>query len=301
MKNSKCSPLCKGDKVGILVASSPIGAVYMEKGHRELARLGLECIDEENALYGCHYMSRDPQDRVRALIDFCDDRRIGAVWLARGGYGANLMLPRLDHNEPPKRRIPVLGSSDGCYLLWYLMERWGCPVFLAPMIYATMTSEEGYDAASLNWALFGEGEPPRVRGKGAFSGRCFGTLHGGCLSMLTSLLSTPYMPRLSGSLLIVEDVGERPYRLERMVWQLVYSGCLEGVQAILFGQFPSCFKDEGEKKHFFGRMTELLEPLNIPYAFDFPLGHAQQMVTVPLGVHAELAVENGRAELIVQA
>jgi len=299
MKTEKNRPLHRGDNVGVLVASSPIGAVYMEKGHRELIRLGLGFIDEKDALYGCHYMSREPQERAEALIDFFNDSRIGAVWLARGGYGANLMLPCLDRMDTPERRLPVLGSSDGCYLLWYLLERWRTPVFLAPMIYATMTCEAGYDAVSLNWALFGEGEPPRVPGKSSMDFRCHGKLHGGCLSMLTSLLSTPFMPRLSGTLLIVEDVGERPYRLERMIWQLIVSGCLEGVKAILFGQFPSCFKDEGEKKHFLGRMTEMLQPLNIPWAFDFPLGHARLLVTVPLGVDAELCAGNGRAELIV--
>jgi muramoyltetrapeptide carboxypeptidase len=209
------------------------------------------------------------------------------------------MLPELDLRTPPLATKPVYGSSDGCFLLWYLMDRWAMPVYLAPMIYASMTRGGGHDPQSLRWALFGEGHPPEPRGtaRAAFSVR--GRLHGGCLSMLAALAGTPWMPGLADTLLIIEDVNERPYRLDRMVWQLAQSGSLNGVRGILFGQFPGCFRDEGEKDHFYGRMGDILGPLAIPFAWDFAIGHAEEMVTLPLGVPAELQADGGQGRLVL--
>lgn len=297
MKQKKSVPLRSGDTVAVLVASSPIDAEHMERGRQRLHELGLKCIDQAEPLAGCHYLSQDAQLRTERLLAFLGDEEVRAVWLARGGYGANLMLSCLAKASLPGRTLPVFGSSDGCYLLWYLLQHWQVSVFLAPMIYASMTDPDGYDEASLRWALFGEGRAPQVAGRADHEFSAAGRLHGGCLSMLSSLTGTPFMPRLAGTLLIVEDVNERPYRLERMVWQLAFGGRLKGVRAILFGQFPGCFLDEAEKAHFYGRMSELLAPLSIPFARDFPLGHARRMVTVPLGVPARLSARSGRALL----
>jgi muramoyltetrapeptide carboxypeptidase len=290
-------PLQIGSAVGVLVASSPVGEAHRLAGLGVLAELGLLPREEPDPLAGCHYLSKDPQVRVANLVRFLRDESLGAVWLARGGYGSNLMLPELDKQSLPKVIKPVLGSSDGCYLLWYLLDRCELPVFLAPMIYASMTQPDGYDQGSLRWALFGEGPFPSPRGVSDGNFSLEGRLHGGCLSMLASLVGTPWMPSLSGTLLILEDLNERPYRLERMVWQLVTSGRLEGVTAVLFGQFPGCFKDAGEKDHFYQRMKEILGPLEIPFAWDFAIGHAPQVVTLPLGVRAVLKAGKGCGQL----
>jgi len=297
MLNTGYKPLKRGDRIAVLVASSPIDESHMRQGHHVLTDLGLNYSDEHDALFGEHYLSKAPQDRANILVRFLNDDNIDAVWLARGGYGANLILPCLVKTSPPSYPKPIFGSSDGCYLLWTVMEKWGLPVFLAPMIYASMTQEAGYDPASLKWALFGEGGAPCVRGQSLDNFSAFGLLHGGCLSILVSLIQTPFMPNLSGTLLIIEDINERPYRLERMMWQLLMSGSLKGVNAILFGQFPACFKDQAEKKHFYGRMAEMLGLASIPFAFDFALGHAKKMITVPLGVKSRLDVSKHRAHL----
>lgn len=292
-------PLRPGDKVGVLTASSPIREDHRRAGLQVLDELGLAASEETEPLEGCHYLSKDPKVRVTNLVSFLGDETLGAVWLARGGYGSNLMLTELDNLTPPTACKPVLGSSDGCYLLWYLLDRWQQPVYLAPMIYASMTKPDGYDRQSLRWALFGEGHPPSPQGLADERFSLRGRLHGGCLSMLASLVGTPWMPSLDGTLLIIEDVNERPYRLERMLWQLVMSGHLAGVTAILFGRFPGCFKDAGEKDHFYQRMKEILGPLKIPFAWDFALGHAPKVVTLPLGVMAVLEAGDGCGRLIL--
>lgn len=297
MLNRSGKGLKRGDSVGVLVSSSPIDEAHMEEGHRVLAAMGLKPKDESDPLFGRHYMAKEAERRVQNLMDFLQDKDVAAVWLARGGYGANLMLSCLDGHTLTGTGKPLFGSSDGCYLLWYLMERWRVPVYLAPMIYAGMTREDGYDESSLNWAFFRQGAAPVVGGCCGGSFRVRGRLHGGCLSMLSSLVATPYMPNLCQTLLIVEDVNERPYRLERMMWQLMISGSLEGVAAVLFGQFPGCFRNAAEKAHFLERMNEMLTPLAIPYAWDFPLGHAQRMVTVPLGGECELTAGGEKADL----
>ena len=101
---------------------------------------------------------------------------------------------------------------------------------------------------------------------------------------------------MKGSILLLEDVNERPYRLDRMLWQCEQAGVFRRMRALLLGEFPGCFKDNEEKKAFYGRWRESLSGLGIPVLYDLPFGHAERAKVLPLGVNAEIdtAVGAGR-------
>jgi muramoyltetrapeptide carboxypeptidase len=115
-----------------------------------------------------------------------------------------------------------------------------------------------------------------------------GVVTGGCLSNLTALIGTPYFPKIRNRLLLLEDINERPYRLDRMLWQLMQSGVFFHVKGVLLGEFPGCFLDPGEKALFLQRVTDYLAPFEIPVVYDLPLGHSANNHILPLGVPIEL-------------
>jgi muramoyltetrapeptide carboxypeptidase len=128
-------------------------------------------------------------------------------------------------------------------------------------------------------------------------GRARGLLTGGCLSNFASLLGTPHLPEVKGRILLLEDVNERPYRLDRLLWQCEQAGVFRRIRALLLGEFPNCFKDFEEKETFYGRWRKKLAGLGIPVLIDMPFGHAASAQILPLGVKAEINTEASPGQL----
>jgi muramoyltetrapeptide carboxypeptidase len=139
--------------------------------------------------------------------------------------------------------------------------------------------------------------PLQFHGEVLCPGRARGLLSGGCLSNFTSLLGTPHLPELKGRILLLEDVNERPYRLDRMLWQCEEAGVFRRIHGLLLGEFPNCFKDDGEKTAFYGRWREKLSARRFPVLYDMPFGHAASPQVLPLGVKAEIDSESSFAQL----
>lgn len=276
--------LQEGDKVGIFLASSPVKEPYRSKGLQVLESLGLkpvEVVEPLGKVAGADFLARQPEASILDIQQFLDDFEIKALWAGRGGYGANLLLPYLEklHLTHPKL---IIGSSDVSYLLWGLMERFKLVVLYGPMVYASV-AEEHFDAARLKQILFTPEIPFTMTGKTLKIGKCQGILTGGCLSNLVSLLGTPYFPVVEDRILLVEDVGERPYKLDRMFWQLSIAGVFQQIKGLILGQFPRCFAHEREKEDFLKRVNDYLTGCAIPVLYDLPFGHAETIHAIPLG------------------
>jgi len=286
-----------GDRVGILLPSSPVKASYRERGLRAIRALGLVPVEVGDVLAGNGYLARSAADTVGDIQVFLDDPAVRAIWAARGGYGANLLLPRLEALRVGEPKL-LIGSSDVSTLLWYFLDRFDTVVVYGPMPYSTLA--EGRADAGQLMRVAGEGRGVwKIGGRGVRNGRGEGLITGGCLSNLVSLIGTPYMPRLRDRLVLLEDRGERPYRIDRMVWQLVQSGALRGVRGLILGEFPECFKDEGEREQLLGRLVELTAGEAMPVVFGLPFGHADRVLALPLGVRAELNVSPRDATLSI--
>ena len=160
----------------------------------------------------------------------------------RGGYGSNYLLDSLDLDLIAESGKPFIGYSDLTAPQLWLLDQIQLPVFHGPMVAADFSREDGVHLPSLQAAfsaqLYSVGTAEGLRT--LHPGRARGTLYGGCLSILVSLLGTPYEPHTEGKLLFLEDIGAKPYQIDRMLWQLRQAGKLDGVRGIVFGEMLDC-------------------------------------------------------------
>ncbi len=226
-------PLVPGAGVGIFMPASPAREPFRSRGLQALREMGLRPREVGDVFSAQGLFSRTPQQTIDDLQHFFNDGDIQALWAGRGGYGSNYLLPLLDRLRIPVPKI-IIASSDVSYFLWYLLEKRKMIVFYGPMVYAGMADGAG-DREQILAAVSPNGERLRFAGRVLCSGRASGLLTGGCLSNFISLLGTRHLPQLKKRILLLEDVNERPHRLDRMFWQCEQAGVFRGLRGLLLG------------------------------------------------------------------
>jgi muramoyltetrapeptide carboxypeptidase len=202
----------------------------------------------------------------------------------------------LDHLEPSRFRDRpkiFLGSSDITALLCYLLARAHLICFHGPMVAQDIArGDKAYDLTSLTGVL-GRSQPwgrvivPRARL--LHSGEGEGRLLGGCLSLITAMVGTPFLPSFEDSLLFLEDTRVRPYQLDRMLTQLRLSGCMKGIRGVIFGEMPDCDQHPDQGYTIEELLYDLTADLDVPVMFGFPSGHTVSPAwTIPFGIRARL-------------
>ncbi len=281
--------LHRGDVVRVVAPASPFEPEAFERGLAVLrGRLGLvpRMRDDLGARAG--YLAGDDNRRLGEWIEAAADVEARAIWCARGGYGAMRLLPRLEAARllhPPK---VVVGFSD-ITAIHSALNRAGLVTVHGPVV-TQLASLAPAALDHLEALLFGgpaargAGEPAPGSGVPAAavirSGRVTGPLLGGNLSLLAHLSGTPWQPHLAGAVLFLEDVGERPYRLDRAFTQMRLSGALDGVAAVCLGSFEEC-----DEPGISGAATirRLVGELGIPAVDGVPAGHQAENRALPLG------------------
>ncbi len=282
----KPGKLNKGDKIGIIVPASPVKEPYRSDGFNKIREMGYVPVEVEHILSKNDFLAKEPEDSFEDIQRFFYDKEIKALWAARGGYGSNLLLPLLPGLTIPKPKI-VMGASDISYLLWYLLDHFQMVVFYGPMAYSSLPDNR-MSVINFQQILSGDYEEVRIAGNVLAPGSVKGMVTGGCLSNFVSLIGTPYLPIVQQRILLLEDVGERPFRLDRMFWQIAEAGIFSEVKGLLLGEFPNCFKAHEEKENFLQRVHNYLKEYNIPVIYDLPFGHSQNIHTLPLGIEVEI-------------
>ena len=243
-----------------------------------------------SAKAACRSASRSSGDPATALVA-----------AARGGYGSNYLLEGVDLALITQHPKPFFGYSDMTGLQLYLLDQLGLPAFHGPMVAADFYLEDGVHLASFQSSLagapytLGPDEGLRTLRPGSASG----TLYGGCLSILVSLLGTPWEPSTEGKLLFLEDLAAKPYQIDRMLWQLRHAGKLEKIRGIIFGEMLECESPGAPADLLENTILNALVDLDIPIAIGLRSGHvSRQNVTLIFGVDAELhATEEAQLNL----
>ena len=219
----------------------------------------------------------------------------------RGGYGSNYLLDELDVALIGRHPKPFFAYSDLTGVQLRLLDELGLTAFHGPMVAADFYLEDGVHLDSFDAALEG-----RAYGVGAEEGlrplrpgEASGTLYGGCLSILVSLLGTVWEPQTEGKLLFIEDVGAKPYQVDRMLWQLRKAGKLEGMPGIVFGEMLDCVSPGAGPGLLDEAILNALDGFKGPIAIGLRSGHvSRQNVTLTFGVEAGLTVsEDARLNL----
>jgi muramoyltetrapeptide carboxypeptidase len=300
-----------GDHVGIIAPASNVNPAHLQAGIRRLEQLGYVPLHQPGILDQDLYFAGTVHRRLRELHEMFERDEIRAVICARGGYGANYLLPHLDLDLIGRHPKIFVGYSDITCLLTYLNDATGLVTFHGPMVAKDFaeTDPPGVDENSWRAALGGNsqwelashavfGLNPLVAGEGE------GVLYGGCLSILVASLGTPYEAKTEGKLLFLEDIAAKPYQIDRMLTQLKLAGKLEGVRGIVFGELMHCVQSPDQGYTLQEVVFRIVEDLKVPVAYGLRSGHtSRENVTLPLGVRARLSVahETVRLEIMESA
>lgn len=278
--------LRRGDKIGIFVPSSPVKKSYRLKGLKRIRQMGYEALEARDILNRSGFEAKAAEEKFNDLQFFFDNQDIKALWAARGGYSSNYLLPLISELKLKEPKI-VIGSSDVSYLLWALLDQFQMIVFYGPMVYSSLAENHVNtdQFRSMMEACYSE---MKIKGKVLKAGKSNAVITGGCLSNLVSLIGTRYCPEVKGRILLLEDTQERPYRLDRMLWQIAETGIFSTLNGLILGEFPACFKNPAEKKFFLQKVLEYVQDFQFPVIYDLPFGHSRNIQTIPLGIQVEI-------------
>jgi len=304
-KSSRIKPraLLPGDLIGIVAPASNIKRENLDAGCEALERLGYRTVYSESIFDRDLYFAGSVERRVRELEEMFERDDVRAIVAARGGYGANYLLPALDLAKIKAHPKIFVGYSDLTALLTYFADAVSLITFHGPMAAKDWSHADGVDLASWQSALTGEKPWELNFGAGSgvnalVDGEARGILCGGCLSILTASLGTPYEIRAEGKILFLEDVAARPYQIDRMLMQLKLAGEFQGVHGIIFGEMLDCRQTPNQGYSLEEVVLRIVGDLGIPVAYGVPSGHVTSgNITLPFGVEAALKVSGGHVSL----
>ncbi|MFK8911846.1 LD-carboxypeptidase, partial [Streptomyces sp. YS-3] len=248
------------------------------------------------------YLAGGDEDRARDLQEAWCDPSVDAVLCARGGYGAQRMVDLVEWSALRAAGPKVfVGYSDVTALHDAFAARLGISTLHGPMVSAETFLKDDPTQRSLRTTLFAP-EAARTLGlesaRPMVAGRARGVTVGGCLALLAAGLGTPdAMASVRGGLLLLEDVGEEDYRIDRVLTQLLRSGWLDGVAGVVLGSWEAC----GPYERVRAVLADRLAPLGVPVVEHFGFGHCAPSLTMPLGVPAVLDADAGTLTLEVPA
>lgn len=281
-------PLEAGAHVALVAPAGPLQKPEELPRAQENARtLGWEPVVGAHATEKTGYLAGHDRDRLNDINRALRDPKIEAIWCLRGGYGMMRILPGIDYEALSRTPKTIIGYSDVTALHAAVQRKCGLVTFHGPTAREMLTD---FSRGSLQRAVIARsdscGAAPEAREINA--GTAEGRLVGGNLAVLSSLCGTPYMPDLADGILILEDVNEPVYRIDRMLQQLVLAGVLTGCKAIAFGACTNSPEDPGGGggRQFDQILGDLAHSLGVPCLAGIPVGHIAEQWTIPLGAMA---------------
>jgi len=310
------APLSIGDKVAIIAPSSPLPDENIDRAIDSIRFIGLEPVVFPSCTSIHGYFAGKDDVRAKDLNDAFADRSIKGIFCLRGGYGSTRILNKIDFDLIKANPKIFVGYSDITSLHTAITQRCGFMTFHAPM---PNTRYRNFDEYTLNYFksnLFSDkplGEVFNPEGeeiKTIVSGVCEGQITGGNLCLIHNTLSSPYEINTKGKILLIEEIAEMPYRLDRVFNALALAGKFEDCAGIILGTFTDCEAPEagnplealsvvsGGSLTLLEIFDEVIAPFNKPTIFNLRIGHVYPQLSLPLGAFARLDATNGRLVLL---
>lgn len=285
--------LKSGDRIALVSPASPFSREAFEQGITEIQRLGYEPVYDESVFERAMFTSGTAAVRAEAFTRAWLDPRVAALMAVRGGYGSVQLLPSLPASRFSGMPKLFIGYSDNTSLLSWLTCQCGMTALHGPMIEGGLArGAEGYDESSLVTLVAGGGAGLECRPDGLSvvrAGTAAGRLFGGTMCLLAASLGTPFaFDPPPGSILFLEDVDERPYRIDRLMTQLRLSGVLARASGLVFGEMRGCDEASGAPtaRDVIAALTSDFEG---PVLIGFPAGHTRGPAwTLPLGARVRV-------------
>jgi muramoyltetrapeptide carboxypeptidase len=291
-----------GDTIAFVSPASPILPEKLEFATNLLQSEGYKVRLMPNALASDGYLAGTDEQRAADLQSAFDDNSVAAVYCTRGGYGCARLFPLLNLDRIATSRKLFLGFSD-VTTLHVALNRRGLPTVHAPMGITLSSPREAWVLESLTSVLRGGNPIPSkaTKGETVVGGIAEGKVVGGCMCLVCDTIGTPEEIDTEGAILLLEDVDEAPHRVDAMLTHLLNSGLARKSTGFLIGEMTRT--DERIDPGIGGMawkeiLRDRLEPLGKPMVFDYPLGHAKQMLSLPLGIRARLDADAGTLEYL---
>jgi muramoyltetrapeptide carboxypeptidase len=275
-----------------------VDAGKLAEGESLLRDAGFETLRRDDLLARHGYLAGDDARRARELMELVENPRVDAIVCARGGYGCDRILDALDADAVRAARKPLVGYSDITALLLWQRRCAGLVGFHGPMLeHGASLAPEALDdlVAQLSGAVQ---QPAPLAGVGRVGGRAEGALVGGNLMLVTASLGTCWEIDTRGAILLIEEVGERPYRIDRMLQQLRGAGKLANLVGVGVGDLTGCVDERFPEPTAADVIEEIVRPLGVPIVTGLPVGHMNANRTWPVGVRATIDGDRGEIRIL---
>ncbi|MFK7946294.1 MAG: LD-carboxypeptidase [Saprospiraceae bacterium] len=303
-----------GDTIGLVTPASPITKEQLEKTIKNIEGLGFKLeYNRKRLLARKGYLAGKDIVRADEINRMFDNKRIDGIWCVRGGYGATRMLDMLNYKVIKQNPKVLIGYSDVTALYQAIFKKTGLVCFHGPVgasdftnytkkhvqkILSNPTSTYKIEASPENEAMENQIYNSYVINDGIAEGR----LVGGNLTLVSSLVGTPYDISYKNKLVFLEDIGEKPYRIDRMITQMTLAGKFDKVKGIILGVFLNCETKDGNNSLTLMEMfKDRFEKLKVPIIYGMSFGHISNQFTLPLGIQAKLDTTNKTLTLLEPA
>ena len=311
----KPSKLKKGDKLALITPGSYISNKEKEKSIENLESLGFEVVYSDKLMLINGYFSGSDKERAEDINEMFEREDIKGIVCARGGYGCARILPYIDYNIIKENPKVLIGYSDVTALFYGIYKKTGLITFHGPVGISTYNdfSKKYFSDVLLNpneelkFSSSDSGNNENIYGlTNISSGTARGELVGGNLSIVVSLIGTDYDIETKGKIIFLEEYIEEPYRVDRMLTQMMQAGKFDEAAGIALGVFRYCESKE-ENPSFTNSFTlmevlkDRLSDLKIPVVYGLSFGHVKDKFTIPFGIRAELDADNFKLKLLEAA
>ncbi len=304
LKIIKPRKLSEGDTIGLIAPGSPISKEDLEESIESVESLGFKPYYTDTILDKYGYLGGKDKDRAEDINHMFANPDVDGIVCARGGYGCNRILPMLDYEMIRNNPKVLVGYSDITALLYALYAQAGLVSFHGPVGISTFnefsvdymkrlltTSDKNYDLVSADEDQEKDDEAYKIYT--VSEGAAEGELIGGNLTIAASLLGTPYDVDYKNKIVFLEDIGEEPYRIDRMLTELLLAGKLQDAAGVALGVFVDCAVDEEDPEYENSLslkqvFEDRLGSLGIPVIHGLSFGHITNKFTLPFGTKAKL-------------
>ena len=291
------NPISKGDTIGLIAPSGFISDERLNRAIANVLDLGYKYKHSAELLNRTTgYLAGSDQDRIKEIHDMINDPEVAAIWCIRGGYGLTRIIDKLDYNLIKAKQKIILGYSDITALHIAVFQNTGLVCYHGPVASSTI---KNYSKACIEnifrdpTKLSAITNPFSLKKRNSLyeyqiinPGHAEGQLIGGNLSIVNSLIGTKYQPDFFNKVVFLEDVDERPYRIDRMLTQLIDATNFKECNAIILGVFEGCIpKPEESSFSLHEVILEKFKDFNIPIVYGYSFGHTENCCILPVGMN----------------
>lgn len=313
MRIVKPKKLNKGDVIGVISpASAPEESMRVETGVRYLEKQGFRVKVGKNVGKNHGYLAGSDEERLEDFHSMFKDKSVKAIFSIRGGYGAFRFIDKIDYKIIRQNPKIFVGYSEITSLQSAIFHKTGLITFAGPMVAVDFWNEVSSYTNEMFWSLITSNKKPgKVKLPDDYSdslpslnkGMASGRILGGNLAVLTALVGTEFFPSFKDRILMIEDINEKPYKIDRLLNQLRLAKVFRQVKGIILGRFVECYEpDPNTKTLSLGEVIDhYIRSLKIPVIYTFPHGHIKDLVTVPLGISVKMNATKGFVEFTESA